>query len=30
MVIEECNAGTLVGKAKKGKHFVVEEEKQVC
>jgi hypothetical protein len=30
MVIEESNAETRVGKARKGKHFVVEEEKQVC
>ncbi|KAH8947281.1 hypothetical protein BDL97_11G032300 [Sphagnum fallax] len=30
MVIKESNVGTLVGKARKGKTFVVEEEKQVC
>jgi hypothetical protein len=30
MVTEESNAGTLVGKARKGKTFVVEDEKQVC
>jgi len=29
-VIEESNAETRVRKARKGKHFVVEEEKQVC
>ncbi len=30
MVTQESNVGTLVGKAIKGKTFVVEEEKQVC
>jgi hypothetical protein len=30
MAIEESNAVTLVGKAMKGKTFVVEDEKQVC
>jgi hypothetical protein len=30
MVIEESNVGTLVGMARKGKKFVVKEEKQVC
>jgi hypothetical protein len=30
MVIEESNVGTLVGKVRKGKTIVVEEEKQVC
>jgi len=30
MVTKESNVGTLVGKARKGKAFVVEEDKQVC
>ncbi|CAK9196343.1 unnamed protein product [Sphagnum troendelagicum] len=29
MVTKESNVGTLVGKARKGKAFVVEEDKQV-
>jgi hypothetical protein len=30
MVIEEFNVGTVVGKVRKGKNFVVQEDKQMC